>query len=98
MLTLMREESERDGLVEHGHGKCELGGAPVIARQRRTQTVASPELGWWHRWFGEVEEMMAELWVRCSGQWCGGGSERVWRSSATMVMTLGFTLARRERE
>jgi len=61
MLTLTREESERDGSVMHGHGEHELGGAPAMAWQRRTQTAASPELGWWHRRFREVEEMMAEL-------------------------------------
>ena len=32
MLTLTREESERDGSVEHGHSERELGGAPVMAR------------------------------------------------------------------
>ena len=42
--------------------------------------------------------MMVELWARCSGRWCGGGSERAWRSLAAMAMMLGFALARRERE
>ena len=93
MLTLMREESERDGSVEHDHGEHKFSGAPVMARQRRTRTAALPELGWWHRQFGEVEEMMAELWVRCSGWWCGGGSERAWRSSVAMATVLSFALA-----
>ena len=94
MLTLTREESERDGSVEHGHGERELGSAPMIARRGQTQTTAAPELGWWHRQFGEVDEMMAELWARCSGRWCGGGNERAWRSSTAMAMALGFALAR----
>ena len=85
MLTLMREESEGDSLVEHGHGEHELGSAPALARRQRTRTAASPELGWWHRRFGEVEEMMEELWARCSGRWCGGGSERARRRSAAMA-------------
>jgi hypothetical protein len=97
MLTLTREESERDGSMEHGHGERDLGGALVMARRRRTRTVASPELGWWHRRFGEVEEMIAELWVRCSGRWCCGGSKRAWQSSVAMATALGFALAQRER-
>ena len=89
MLTLTREESEQDGLVVHVHGERELGSAPMMARRRRTRTVASPELEWWHRWFGEVEEMMAELWATCSGWWSVGGSERVWQSSVAMATALG---------
>ena len=84
--------------MEHGHGERELSGTSAMARRRRTRTAASPELGWWHRKFGEVEEMMAELWVRCSGWWCGGGSEQEWQSSVAMATALGFTLARREQE
>ena len=94
MLTLTREESERDGLVEHGHGERELDGASTMARRWQTRTVASPKLRWWHKRFREVEEMMAKLWVRCSGWWYGGGSERMWQSLATMTMVLGFALAR----
>ena len=97
MLTLTREESEQDGLVEHDHGERGLGGASVMAWRRRTQTVASLEIGWWHRQFGEVEEMMAELWARCSGQWLrwwqrasvaelgGNGDDARFRSSTVRV-------------
>ena len=70
----------------------------VVLQRWRTRTLASPELRWWHRQFGEVEEMMVELWERCSGWWCDGGYERAWQSLAAMAMVLGFALARRERE
>ena len=40
--------------------------------------------------------MMAELWVRCSGRWCSGGSERAWRSSAVMERR-SASLGERER-
>ena len=60
MLTLTREESERDGSVEHGHGERELGGAPAMARWRGTRTVALPKHDWYGKWLRKVEEGMAE--------------------------------------
>ena len=33
MLTLMREESEQDGLVEHDHGEHELGIVLAMAQR-----------------------------------------------------------------
>ena len=54
------------------------------------------ELRQWH--VGEVEEVVAELWARHSGWWCGGGSERAWQRCGGNGAVLGLLWRVKERQ
>jgi hypothetical protein len=51
----------------------EGGGAPVNSERGKVGNAAYPDLDCSNGVVDEVREVVAELWVWCSGRRCGGG-------------------------